>query len=320
MTSNWHAEPCYTLDERLDYWRTAFASPRLEKLIVNQLMLKGFFVDVSEFQEISGRVFDLLARTLTGAGLRTRPDDQAAILSRINGTRSLSVLRDLNAFVILEDLITGILSRRGLLAGITAMEFPANIRVAHGSAPQGYLNTPYPTDLLHADVWAGEPEDIINGILYVGGDISSTYVELYDFELADAKVLATWQGGYHQPPSCADHLKQASVTPHAGQLFLFDGICPHRTVRTGGGARISIDFRLRRSDPYGVIDDRWNQPQQAFSRYWALNSSGAESFDDKCHRELELLRARNDTAALAARNASIADLRELAATPPSVKI
>lgn len=316
MISSPHAEAHYGFEDRLAYWHTAFVNPRLEKLLVDRPMLKGFDIDVQEFQNVSSRVFDVLARALVEIGLDPRPGDRASILNLINSTQSLSVLYDLNAFVDLENLVIGILNRRELLAGISAMEFPANIRVAHGRAPPGYLDRRYPTDLLHADVWAGEPQDIINGILYVGGDISATQVELYDFELADAEIFATWHGGYRQRPSRTDRLKRVDVEPKAGRLFLFDGICPHRTVRTGGGVRISIDFRLRRKDPYGVIDDRWNQPQQAFSRYWSVKSGGAESFDDKCRRELEFLKARNDRGAVIARTASIDSLRSRPANSP----
>ena len=72
-------------------------------------------------------------------------------------------------------------------------------------------------------------------------------------------------------------------------MLIWDGIVPHNTKRDNGGARISIDFRLKRGDPYSIIDDTWYRDYIPISRYWYLNKNNNQLFEERIEEEAKLI-------------------------------
>lgn len=248
-------------------------------------------LDNGDFAQISALAHKILNKSLD------RPDFQSweQTLEAINQTTSLKVVRDWDLFTQLESVLVSSFEKLDLLHGIKGMEFPVNVRCAHGKAPAGYTDGAYATDFLHSDIWSGEPSDIVNCFIYVAGDLRSTYLELNDCSEQAAEELAAYRGPYEGAKSIVFGTQKVDYQPRPAQLILFDGACPHKTVRTGGGARISVDFRLRREDPYKNIDERWNGKPVSWSKYWRLRQAPSNSFRTRC--ESELSRLQEDSAA-----------------------
>jgi hypothetical protein len=221
----------------------------------------------------------------------------------VNKTTSLKLIQDMDLATEIDVLLTDILDEAGLLEGTQGIEFPATVRVAHGKAPDGYLAQGYATDFLHSDLWAGEPYDVVNLFIYVGGDVERTRLMLTTPRAQDLGRIEGFRGPYQEIIKSLSGLDPVQYAPRAGQLIAFDGTCPHQTVREGGGCRVSLDFRLRRVDPYTIVDERWDRAKPAipWSKYWYLNTPRVKTFKARVMNELSLLETRGRREALRAR-------------------
>jgi hypothetical protein len=237
-----------------------------------------------------------------GAPASDYPTLQACV-DGVNKTASLKLIQDMDLAVEVDGLLTDILEEAGLLEGTHGIEFPATVRVAHGKAPAGYLAQGYATDFLHSDLWAGEPFDVVNLFIYVGGDVERTRLMLTTPRTQDLPRIESFRGPYQDIIKSLQGLEPVQYAPRAGQLIAFDGTCPHQTIRDGGGCRVSLDFRLRRTDPYTIVDERWDRAKPAipWSKYWYLNTPRVKAFKQRVHNELAQLEARGLQSALRAR-------------------
>ena len=212
------------------------------------------------------------------------------LLVHLNGTKSFAVKKNKDIFHNIEKLLLSYLSGLNLLSGIKGLEFPVNLRVVHGTPPGEYLNRSYPTDFFHTDIWAGEPSDIVLGFIYLAGDVKNTSLDIYEPLDSDLSIYEQHLQSYKEIDFSKLSVKKIEYQPQTGQLIMFDGITPHRTLRQSGSVRISLDFRMRRADPYLDIEKAWDRKLAPLSRYWSLNISKNKDFDQKCAHELSYLK------------------------------
>ena len=210
-------------------------------------------------------------------------------LIEINKTTSIKLIKDKDLFTSLDSLLFKVIKSTGLDKIVKGIEFPSNVRVAHGNAPNSYLDRNYATDYFHSDIWSDEPKDIINVMIYLAGDLNATKMEIFEFDEKLEKELLEYKGGYKNTPFAKKDFTEIKYTPKPGQMLIWDGIVPHNTKRENGSARISIDFRLKRSDPYTIIDDTWFRDYIPISRYWYLNKENNQLFEDRIREEIELI-------------------------------
>lgn len=156
------------------------------------------------------------------------------------------------------------------------ISFPILKRVVQPKPPQGYLIKSNAIDHIHCDPWRGEPADGVNAIYYQAVGRDTPVTELYNVDI----------GGIERMKRGLEGLKYLSFYEALefetyGRMLLFDAYVPHRAVRYGTRDRVSLNFTLRRLDPYAIIDARWDQPQQNWSKYWYLPDGGLETFSDR---------------------------------------
>ena len=291
--------------DRLSYWTNGSRHhSRKHLLIGDRTFLKSWLIENDDYSAITRVVHQILTRSLSGG-----VDTLAQVLSAINHTTSLQVKKHWDLLTQLESHMLTMLDKLGCLTGIEGIEFPVNVRVTHGTAPEGYLDRDHATDRLHSDIWSGEPSDSVNCFLYIDGDLAHTFLELFDPVPSSADTLAAYRGAYAGAKTLTDEATRVDYEPRNGQFFIFDSICPHRTMRTGGGGRITVDFRLRRLDPYGAIDERWNRPRQPWAKYWYLPQKRHESFRSRCSEEMRRLEDSRDLTKCRSREDWIAKLQ-----------
>jgi hypothetical protein len=197
------------------------------------------------------------------------------------------------------------------------MQFPVNVRVSHPSAPPGYAEGDYSTDHIHCDPWTGAPTDMINCLIFIDVDSNSSGFELLVVDKDRIDMLSRFKGHYGDALPMVSDLAPICYKEQTGQLIVFDTFTPHRTIRRGSAIRLSMDLRLRRQDPYAVLDERWDQGAGGWDYYWYPNLSGATTFSDRCDDELKLLSQKGSKAAVARRIASIEKLKRQPYTPTS---
>lgn len=132
---------------------------------------------------------------------------------------------------------------------VTSVQRFSNLRLVPGSGSPEGDRRPYATTTIHSDIWIGEPLDSVNGWLALCGDLANTVIQFYE---CSPGFLATHFGHERRYDTVLQKLQEAGVTfhpleekiePHS--IYLFDCLVPHRTCRGSGGARLSVDGRLR---------------------------------------------------------------------------
>lgn len=279
---------------REDYWKN-FALPS-ERRFFDAQYAKSFILDSADHTHLKNVAKNVLYQAMHPECPQTDFSFEQ-VLVEINQTKSLAVKKDLETFHQLEKWLVGVLEKNGLLQGIEGIEFPLNLRAVHGHAPEGYLQREYATDYYHTDIWSGEPSDIIIGFIYVEGDVTKTFMEVFDVDPKDVNLFEKKLDKYTSLNSQTAQAQQIHYLPQKGQMILMDGVCPHRTVRSGGGARISLDFRLRRVNPYADLAG-WGKSHAPWSRYWFLDKKRPQSFAERADQELHFLKQNGPTKGL----------------------
>jgi len=228
-----------------------------------------------------------IALKIINKSLNKSFNDLDESLKFINQTTSIKLLKEKDLYTQLDCELYKVIKYFNFDKSIKGIEFPANLRVAHGIAPGSYMDRQYATDYFHSDIWSDEPEDMINVIIYLAGDLDATKMEIYDFNDDIAEDILNYRGDYKLAPFSRDKFKKIDYKPLIGQAIFWDGIVPHNTFRKDGLARISIDFRIRRIDPYLNIDDRWTRDYIPRSRYWYLNTKMNNEFEKRLTEEIK---------------------------------
>ncbi|MBT4769039.1 MAG: hypothetical protein HOO00_00740 [Rhodospirillaceae bacterium] len=295
------------MKSRSEYWENAYRAVPESALLYDGPYIKSLMFEEDELEGIREEAYGIIEKSLEVVGARssTEPYDEAALLHDLNQLDRIYMVRDWDVFARLESRLIQSMKKRGILEGISGMEFPMNIRVMHGKIPPDSVNFALASHHLHSDLWADEPEDSLINLLYLGGDVSSTYCEFYDFPQGEVASLEAYRGPYSGYDGSQANFTLVPLPPAVGQFAAFDIIVPHKTTRLGGAARISIDFRLRRDDPYCSDSEAWNREHIPLSRYWLINPDEVSCFAEKCRYELGRLKQEGDEAGYEARRAWI---------------
>lgn len=123
---------------------------------------------------------------------------------------------------------------------------PVTVRVMKGVEDATVNARPYASTKLHVDLWSGDPADNVNMILPILGDLENTSVEFYhppeDFEDRYLRVLTD----YAEASELADRCARYPIRVKFGHAYFIDAVVLHKTIRGGGGVRVSIQCALRR--------------------------------------------------------------------------
>ena len=193
----------------------------------------------------------------------------------------------------LERRIVEILHELKIHERVLGLEYPINIRVVHGKPFESFKRKSYPTNLIHTDVWAGEPADTIQLLIPILGNVEQNYCQWYKIDEGEFDSYVT---NYADYKTAGEQLTKAKAISHGfeiGKMYVFDSAMPHRTVQQGGGVRISLDIRVRRLFPYA--DPAWlprmRRDRGAYSRYYTFPGTpyAFSNFKMKLDREIELL-------------------------------
>lgn len=203
---------------------------------------------------------------------------------------SVKINYDMELMTQLDATLHEMLYSYELLPNIQGIEFPVNLRVIQSEVPKKYLSNEYATDHIHCDPWAGSPKDAVNCILYIDVDENSSFCKVYDVKKQDMEKISQYTGPYKKGCELINNITEINYKPEPGVMLMFDAFTPHETVRRGSKSRISIDFRLRRKDPYEILDQRWLSRNVSWAKYWYLNKIRTKSYSTRLNNELALLK------------------------------
>lgn len=138
---------------------------------------------------------------------------------------------------------------QGLKIGefVDKIHVPVNIRFVQGTESDDLKNRPRYTGKIHSDIWAGEPAHAIMIFIPLLGDLTQTGVEFFEpreFSSDYMRPLNDFNEGAHLADDAEEY--PFKFTPES--LVITDSVLLHRTMRTGGRPRLSIDFRFLSRD------------------------------------------------------------------------
>ena len=123
---------------------------------------------------------------------------------------------------------------------------PIVVRAVSGAVAPEIDARPYAASKMHVDLWAGDAPDSVAIIIPVLGDLERTTIEWFrpppGFEEKYLRVMESYDVAEELEGQC----EQYRVTARMGMAYFIDAIVMHRTVRHGGGARVNVQFDLRR--------------------------------------------------------------------------
>jgi hypothetical protein len=297
--------------DRRKYWaETRTISPAAAEVVFDLPLTRCIALPKVDADEICSQTYAIVARSWGGGPLdadAATAEGRSEILRALNRTTSFSidVMGNIDRFVKLENTLLDTFSRAGLLAGIAGMQFPVDIRVVHPNPPENYLQRRDAVDYLHCDPWRGEPDDIVNVVLYCDVSDDTSQLELYAVDPADLPAFEAYVGDERESAVLLGGRPPVEFQHRPGQLILFDAYLPHRTRRLGHSVRVSLNFSMRRLNPYAVIDEKWDRPRQQWHKYWFVNESRQETFQGRYQEELHRIAAGESPTALAARKAAL---------------
>ncbi|GEM_PF-5047188 len=126
---------------------------------------------------------------------------------------------------------------------------PIVVRLVTGERNLEEESRPYSSTKFHSDIWTGEPSDFVGIRIPILGDIERTGIAYYhppdDFEERHHHLLTD----YHEGKELEARSVKYPGTMRLGHAYFVDGTLLHKTVKTGGAARVSIHIELRRPVP-----------------------------------------------------------------------
>lgn len=125
---------------------------------------------------------------------------------------------------------------------IARVQFPVNIRLQSGAHNEARDRRPRASTKLHSDIWAGDPASGTLVFLCLLGSPVASGIEFFKaerFPLDLVRPLEDFNEGAHLMAQ-AEYVRSFDDSG----WFLVDPYLLHRTIPSGAGARISLDFRF----------------------------------------------------------------------------
>ena len=215
----------------------------------------------------------------------------------LNKTKVFFLKKDLDLMVDLESYILKIFNDSNLInKTIKGIEFPINIRIVHPIRPKN-TNSKYDTGSIHCDPWAGEPDDLINVVIYLNVNRESSKINIFDTtqeNLAKNKLKNNFYKNkfflnskeYYKILKDLRLMKPQKLNHSSGNFFIFNCFVPHNSIRSGKSVRLSLEFRLRTKNPYNNLN-YWLNKTNRRGRYWLLPDKKIKNFRHKVLNEIK---------------------------------
>jgi hypothetical protein len=130
-----------------------------------------------------------------------------------------------------------------LIYGISC---PIVVRLVVGTSDPRVEARPYASSKVHMDTWAGDPGDEVVASMPMLGDIERTTVEYFQPPEEAGSRIVREMSSYDEGLQLLGECKPYPLRQRHGCAYFMDTTVPHRTVKRGGGLRVTVEFRLRR--------------------------------------------------------------------------
>ncbi len=266
-------------------------------------LFKEVPVDLTLFHILKSAVSTFLAASLVawrGEGVDPKRnlllEDALGELTRIpNRTPNGSVMAQREntfEFNLVHRYVSKILRRLKIDDRIEALHLPLIVRLVDGRPDQAVDSRPYATAKLHTDVWNGEPPTALSVFIPTLGDIKEAGVEFFEPDEEEMKKMMRAYSDYNAGAHLLERSYRYDCRWRPGYIYFVDPLLLHRTMKRGGGIRVSIDFRLIPAEKVpsdflhedSGVQSNWGRNFISPSEWHAVGEEAAivpqEAFDD----------------------------------------
>ncbi len=275
------------------YFNTIFNQKKsnIRKLDENSI---NFKLDNSEMQNLKKKITDIISNNEKKKFKKFKD-----VYQFLNKTKFYKIEKNLDDYVNLENIILNILKKRKLVNKyIYGIEFPAGIRILHPYTPQ-QLKGKFLTSSLHCDPWAGEPEDMINIVMYLEVSEKTPLLMIKNTDKNDIKKNRLFNNfyksrlflnskKYFKNLNKFESLKTHKINHKNGEVYLFKGFVPHSTIKQGSKVRLGLELRLRTNDIYKNTK-RFLSKINNSGRYWSIPKQQTLNFHERSFNEIQYI-------------------------------
>lgn len=208
--------------------------------------LKGIKISKSQFQDLE-RCLSMYIFACTNAAEMYTKESFLLPFFLPNVTPNGLMLPKKEVFLefnLLHKCVVGILKSLKIDDFIDLVHLPLSVRIIDGVFDKSKESRRYATTKLHTDIWNGDSADALGIFFPVLGDVQGNSVEFFEPDEVEMKewikVLPDYQDGH----SLLESSRKYDFCWDTSHVYFTDPFLLHRTIKSGSGMRVSVDFRI----------------------------------------------------------------------------
>ena len=170
-------------------------------------------------------------------------------------------------FHLIQRAIGQILKSLGIGRRISLIQQPVHVRFNNGRYDERLGQRAYSSTKVHTDIWNGEPAGVVIVFIPVLGQAAANGIEFFEPDLSLIKDFVRTLDDYGEAENLIHVAKRYDLEMQKPFIYFADSFLLHRTVKSGGGLRVSIDFRII-PEEHVASDDLQNSH---ISKNWERN-------------------------------------------------
>lgn len=222
--------------------------------VIDQALLQGYALTPVEISGLQHVVCDYLWHSAFEAGMNLEMPDgpawfarNAATIRKLPNVTPNGVVmpkaETTAAYNLMHRMVATIVGKDLDPREVGAVFAPINVRIVDGTPNAKVDARPRASTKLHSDIWAAEPSPSVTIFLTVMGDTDTTTVEFYEPQEFPAEYQHAMKD-FLDGGKLADGAVKYPPCFRNNHLLVMDSFCLHKTIKTGGDYRVSLDFRI----------------------------------------------------------------------------
>lgn len=118
-----------------------------------------------------------------------------------------------------------------------------NVRLVSGTSDSWRDEREYSARKVHSDVWGDQPANMLNIFLPISGDFERSGVIFYETQDFPENLIGPIED-YSEGAALAESAQIYDARFGDRKCLVADALCLHRTMPSGGGPRLSLEFRV----------------------------------------------------------------------------
>lgn len=141
-------------------------------------------------------------------------------------------------------IIGQILKSLDMDARINVIQQPVHVRFNNGRYDEELGQRAYSSTKVHTDIWNGEPAGVVIVFVPVLGEAAANGIEFFEPDLSLIKNFVQTLDDYSEAGNLVHMAKRYDLEMRKQSIYFADSFLLHRTIKSGKGLRVSIDFRI----------------------------------------------------------------------------